>query len=1830
VNLLTGDYQLSSTDVEEFGLALGRTSSSRDPRAGFEPQAEMLTTTQHDMSATTGVSGWAANIASVTVRGHSGMNSLHVVSTGASADSLAYLPALDLPRGSTYRITGWVYVPAATGLSPDSAAGLRLRAYWSGAGGEDVSAVSTKPTLTDSWQQVSMDVTVPASASTGAKIQLFNGFAAAGKAVFFDDVSVRQIWAPLGPQWSLGTADEAAGTAYTAITEPEAGVATLHLSDGGEVWFTAAGDGRWWPQPGAESLTLTHPALGQWRLTDLDGTVSTFATASTGVLEPGQRLVSGQSLFSSSGNFRLAMQTDGNLVLYSLSGQVLSATYTSVAGSTLDMQADGNLVLHSPSGAAVWHTSSWGNPGSRLVVQNDGNLVVYRPDNSYTWTSGTRGDYPAEDNAKLLTTSPPAAAGQTRLLYDSVGGRLRLSRLIAPVEPGVDGWPTNTTACTTGTPAVGCEVMQLVYAGDSGAPGGPATASTFGSYADRLVEVRLWSTAPGATVTDAVSAARYAYDTDGRLREVWDPRISPALKTTYGYDADGRVTQLGTPGELPWRFRFGTGGSSATVGGTDVVDRSSGRLLSVSRASLQPGTLDQAGPDTTSTVVYAVPTTRSGGGPYDLNPAALATWAQTRGPTDATAVFGPEDVPSVTTATSSAPGAGGYKAATVHYLDASGREVNTATPPGPGAPAAGYIDTAEYDQYGNVTRSLDATNRLLALGLLPSAAADLAALNLTAADSATRALALSTISGYGPQGLDLTSSRGPLLRLAIGNNPSDVRLVHDLTRYAYDEGKPDGAAYHLVTTETEGVLVAGSSPEQLLDVTVSSNRYNPIDGASPLGPTSGWVHKQATEVVVDAGAGGGNVTARVLYDAQGRAIESRKAGSTGSDAGTTRTVFYSAAANPTFPDCGSKPGTAGLACRTYSAGPAAGSNTAIMATQLPVKTVAYNRYGSITSVTESATGPVNGATVTQSRTTTTTYDTADRVVSVAITGTGAGGAALGVTTSTYDPASGDVIKMSTTNPTTGAVTEVKKTFDKLGRMTRYVDAAGGTTDSVFDRYGKPVTVTDSLGTTTAFTYDRMIEPRGFVTSVQDSVAGSIAATYGPDGQVLSQVLPGGVRLDVAYDANQAPVTRTYKQASDGVVIASSSVVENGAGQWISMTTAASSKTYGYDRLGRLTDVRDTTTGAGVCTARRYAYNDRAERTSLRTAASATSTCADPGAASAAVVSYAYDTADRLVSESTNGAGAWVYDPLGRITTAPVRGSPGARVANSYYANDLIASQTIDGVARQSWSLDPLQRFSSFTSESWAVGGSGTAGWQQAVTKTNHYDSDSDSPAWIAEDASLPNEVTRYVDGLDGNLAMQTGKTGARVLQLVDLHGDVMTTLPIRDGQSTADWTALRHQAADEFGNATNLTTGTAVTSNGASPGKDKRYGWLGGKQRSADALAGVLLMGVRLYDPGTGRFWSTDPEPGGNATAYDYCSADPVNCTDLTGRFGFKSLLKKVAKVAEIASNIPGPIGAVSAGISAGAYAATGNKGKALMMGITAAAQMVGAGGVVKAGAAVARAAGKVAARAGQAVAKLGKSCNSFTPETGVLVVDGTTVAISDIEVGDLVAARDPVTGELTAQPVLNVVVGHGDKHLIRVVTVPAPESALVDDQVADDDPRADTWTATANHPIWVREQGWTEADDLAVGDLLEGATGELRVVQDVDDEGWLHDQTVYNLSVANVHTFVVGDTGDGTLVHNSSAACPINVDKQKRHIPGTLEAKRKPGGSMFFGEGSAMKAVQMAIRRGTPVKSRGGELERRVWEAGVSIGRGTSGQVRTTITVVRGKKGWHGWPGSR
>ena len=131
-------------------------------------------------------------------------------------------------------------------------------------------------------------------------------------------------------------------------------------------------------------------------------------------------------------------------------------------------------------------------------------------------------------------------------------------------------------------------------------------------------------------------------------------------------------------------------------------------------------------------------------------------------------------------------------------------------------------------------------------------------------------------------------------------------------------------------------------------------------------------------------------------------------------------------------------------------------------------------------------------------------------------------------------------------------------------------------------------------------------------------------------------------------------------------------------------------------------------------------------------------------------------------------------------------------------------------------------------------------------------------------------------------------------------------------------------------------------------------------------------MGSRVYAPGIGRFLSIDPTPGGNANIYDYCTADPINCTDLTGNWpDWGAVLNVVAIVAEVvATVVPGPIGTAAGFISAGAYLATGNTSKAAEMAITAGAALLGCGACAKAAIKVVRAATAI----GRGAAKVAKA----------------------------------------------------------------------------------------------------------------------------------------------------------------------------------------------------------------------------------------------------------------
>jgi hypothetical protein len=109
----------------------------------------------------------------------------------------------------------------------------------------------------------------------------------------------------------------------------------------------------------------------------------------------GQALGAGQSFRSCDGRFTLAMQPDGNLVLY-MGSRALWSTRTNGRGGTLAvMQTDGNFVVYDGHDKALWASGTNGNSGSTLAVQDDGNLVVYAPTGHHIWASNTVQPCPA-------------------------------------------------------------------------------------------------------------------------------------------------------------------------------------------------------------------------------------------------------------------------------------------------------------------------------------------------------------------------------------------------------------------------------------------------------------------------------------------------------------------------------------------------------------------------------------------------------------------------------------------------------------------------------------------------------------------------------------------------------------------------------------------------------------------------------------------------------------------------------------------------------------------------------------------------------------------------------------------------------------------------------------------------------------------------------------------------------------------------------------------------------------------------------------------------------------------------------------------------------------------------------------------------------------------------------------------------------------------------------------------------------------------------------------------------------------------------------------------
>lgn len=151
---------------------------------------------------------------------------------------------------------------------------------------------------------------------------------------------------------------------------------------------------------------------------------------------------------------------------------------------------------------------------------------------------------------------------------------------------------------------------------------------------------------------------------------------------------------------------------------------------------------------------------------------------------------------------------------------------------------------------------------------------------------------------------------------------------------------------------------------------------------------------------------------------------------------------------------------------------------------------------------------------------------------------------------------------------------------------------------------------------------------------------------------------------------------------------------------------------------------------------------------------------------------------------------------------------------------------------------------------------------------------------------------------------------------------------------------------------------------------------------------------------------------------------------------------------------------------------------------------------------------------------------NSFTAGTLILMADGTTKKIEDVEVGDEVLATDTETGATGPKTVTAEIFTENDKDF-------ADLSISTDDTVG-------SVTTTTHHPFWSdTENAWIYAGQLESGTTLRTTEGHKARL--VDSHLYKAKQATYNLTVADSHTYYVLAGQTPILVHNSRAGnlCP-------------------------------------------------------------------------------------------
>jgi RHS repeat-associated protein len=248
----------------------------------------------------------------------------------------------------------------------------------------------------------------------------------------------------------------------------------------------------------------------------------------------------------------------------------------------------------------------------------------------------------------------------------------------------------------------------------------------------------------------------------------------------------------------------------------------------------------------------------------------------------------------------------------------------------------------------------------------------------------------------------------------------------------------------------------------------------------------------------------------------------------------------------------------------------------------------------------------------------------------------------------------------------------------------------------------------------------------------------------------------------------------------------------------------------------------------------------------------------------------------------------------------------------------------------------------------------------------------------------------------------------------------------------------------------------------------------------------------------------------------------------------------------------------------------------------------------------------------------------SFSPETLVVMGNGSVKPIKDVRLGDKVESTDPRDGIITDK----VVTALHNNH----------DTDLADLTVVDDSGARAIIHTTQNHPFWdVTSHKWTEAGKLRPGDQLRSSTtNHIHVVAVLP---LIKPRTMLNLTVADIHTYYVIAGNTPVLVHNS---CGSNFAPGKdqihydKHVLGKMpDGSSKPGGAdmpEFLDKNDYVSGARDLLDggpgSGVLEGTRGTDVSRYDTGSGAFGVRSADGTIRTFFRPDGGEAYFRGQPG--